>query len=140
MSFVGGGCDGVRMTTNTAPLPFPAPAAAALLELAVGARFVADNAALHLNNVVHDAVRHGATWDHVGYWLNLSSDEARARFEHADAAIYLDDEAVLALARCADQLGMTNLDEVATLVIKAAIEKWQDETDGAPTPDGTDSA
>jgi len=127
------------MTTNTVPMPYPAPAAVALLELAVGAQFVADGAVLHLNNVVHDAIRHGATWDHVGYWLHVSGDEARARFEHADAAIYLDDETVLALARCADQLGMTNLDEVAALVIKAAIERWQDESD-TPTTDDSDAS
>ena len=126
------------MTANTAPMPYPAPPAADLLELAVGAQFIADNASLHLNNVVHCAVRHGATWDHVGYWLNLSSDDARARFEHAPAAIYLDNEATLALAKCADQLGLTNLDEVATLVLTAAVEKWGTETGGTPVPDSDD--
>jgi len=120
-------------------MPHPAPAAVALLELAVGAQFVADAAALHLNNVVHDAIRHGATWDHVGYWLHLSGDEARARFESANAGIYLNDEAVLALAKCADRLGMTNLDEVVALIIKAAIDRWQDEG-ATPTTDDSDGS
>jgi len=120
-------------------MPYPAPAVVALLELAIGAQFVADGAVLHLNNVVHDAIHHGATWDHVGHWLHVSGDEARARFEHADAAIYLDDETVPALARCADRLGLTNLDEVAALVIKAAIERWQD-GGGTPDTDGSDGS
>ncbi|GAB2461550.1 hypothetical protein [Xylanimonas ulmi] len=127
------------MTTKPvprAPEPFPDESARALLELAVGAQQVHQEAEIHLAQVVKAAVKAGATWEHVAHWLGaMTADQARERFENADCAVCLDDQAVIALSGVAQRHGLTTLGEAATLVLHWAVENLDRTTahDGGET-------
>jgi hypothetical protein len=118
---VGGGVL-FAMNTSLIPEPVPSSEARAMLELSVGALALHESTELHLNNTVHSAVRAGATWDHVGYWLNMTAPEAATRFENADGAIYLDEHTIILLSQVADREGLTSLTEAIGVVLRHGVE------------------
>ena len=107
-----------------------------LLELAVGAQSRANLARLQLNDVVHAAVRHGATWAQVGKWLDLPSDVAKARFADADGSITLDEDVVIELGYIAKRNGLPTF----ASALRYVLDKVEAEVTESPRDDGNDGA
>ena len=135
-------------TEDSRRTPDPAPSTTArdLLELAVGAQQVYQEAETHLAQVVKAAVGAGATWEHVASWLDtMTAEEARGRFEHADAVVYLDEPTVILLGAFAHRRGIRSLREAVTVVLEGAARQLKERTPAAddvaaqdtpPNPEG----
>ncbi|GAB2461455.1 hypothetical protein [Xylanimonas ulmi] len=111
------------MSATPAPpqSPHPTDEARALLELAVGAQQVHTEAQTHLDQAVKAAVKAGATWEQVTRWLgDMTADHARERFEHTDAAVYLDEHTVILLGAFAARRGIRTLKEALTALLDEA--------------------